>query len=233
MRHTTPCRSNRAFTLIELLVVIAIIAILAAILFPVFARARESARRASCQSNLKQIGLAMMQYTQDYDEKYLPEQPLDASDPDGGATFVTVLQPYIKSRQIFICPSAPDTVATTNPLDSGTITQDHNWSAPTPTWQIESKGSYGMNSNLEDQSMTLGGFPSGASVATLAAFSDCTWYNSAGPNVADPGPDSKDSLYQASRHFDGINIAYADGHVKWVGKNRFNIVYNEFAFGTQ
>src|SRR5690349_12144108 len=64
-----PKRSARGFTLIELLVVIAIIALLAAILFPVFARARENARRASCQSNLKQIGLGFHQYTQDYDDR--------------------------------------------------------------------------------------------------------------------------------------------------------------------
>ena len=64
--------SKKAFTLIELLVVIAIIAILAAILFPVFARARENARRASCQSNLKQIGLGLIQYSQDYDEQLTP-----------------------------------------------------------------------------------------------------------------------------------------------------------------
>ena len=65
-------KAKRGFTLIELLVVIAIISILAAILFPVFARARENARRASCQSNMKQAGLAFMQYTQDYDER-LPQ----------------------------------------------------------------------------------------------------------------------------------------------------------------
>lgn len=72
MSSTRIIRVNRGFTLIELLVVIAIIAILAAILFPTFARARENARRASCQSNLKQMGLAWMQYTQDYDEKAVP-----------------------------------------------------------------------------------------------------------------------------------------------------------------
>ncbi len=89
-----------AFTLIELLVVIAIIAILAAILFPVFARARENARRASCISNLKQIGLGTMQYVQDYDDVYPAYYQ-----PNPDRKWPQVLDPYIKSTQIFTCPS--------------------------------------------------------------------------------------------------------------------------------
>ncbi|RYF32631.1 MAG: DUF1559 domain-containing protein [Cytophagaceae bacterium] len=90
----------------ELLVVIAIIAILASILFPVFARARENARKASCMSNLKQMGLAAMQYTQDYDEKYAPVEVR----PNGTrASWAQILQPYAKSTQLFVCPSDPNT----------------------------------------------------------------------------------------------------------------------------
>ena len=90
-----------AFTLIELLVVIAIIAILAAILFPVFARARENARRSSCQSNLKQIALGFMQYTQDYDEKFpgsdWRQHKLALTRPANPFGWADGLQPYLKS----------------------------------------------------------------------------------------------------------------------------------------
>ncbi len=125
---------KRAFTLIELLVVIAIIAILAAILFPVFAQAREKARQTSCLSNLKQIGLAQMQYVQDYDETY----PMayyyknNTATTNGGSTggYVTwtvLMYPYIKSAQVFVCPSdatkgnVPDNAPCANFTDTTTL----------------------------------------------------------------------------------------------------------------
>ena len=95
---------KRGFTLIELLVVIAIIAILAAILFPVFARAREKARQASCASNLKQYGLAFLMYAQDYDER-LPRYRQGTSSPSCGVSWQDQVEPYIRNRQIVVCPS--------------------------------------------------------------------------------------------------------------------------------
>src|SRR5258708_1750811 len=121
-RQSLGLARTRAFTLIELLVVIAIISVLAAILFPVFAQAREKARAISCLSNSKQIGLALYMYIQDYDEKYPQEHP-DTGNPvvddnnaqleaiDFGSPFDKIL-PYVASRdsgktQLFICPSDP------------------------------------------------------------------------------------------------------------------------------
>ncbi|MBC7288325.1 MAG: DUF1559 domain-containing protein [Armatimonadetes bacterium] len=100
---------RRAFTLIELLVVIAIIAILAAILFPVFARAREKARQSSCLSNLKQLGLAFAMYTQDYDERW-PIMYWSGGWQPAGIYWGGEIAPYVKNSQIFICPSTNHTV---------------------------------------------------------------------------------------------------------------------------
>ena len=98
---------KHAFTLIELLVVIAIIAILAAILFPVFAQARESARQTTCLSNMRQIGLAVRMYTQDYDETlpiFYAYNTQPAADITGHLGVEVLLQPYTKSKDIFRCP---------------------------------------------------------------------------------------------------------------------------------
>jgi prepilin-type N-terminal cleavage/methylation domain-containing protein len=104
--HCNPRRSG--FTLIELLVVIAIIAILAAILFPVFAQARDKARQTSCLSNLKQLGLGFAQYVQDYDEMFPVNLPYIAPINGGnqpGMTWDLQIMPYVKNDQIFWCPS--------------------------------------------------------------------------------------------------------------------------------
>jgi prepilin-type N-terminal cleavage/methylation domain-containing protein/prepilin-type processing-associated H-X9-DG protein len=121
--NAVPARQARkGFTLIELLVVIAIIAILAAILFPVFAQAREKARQASCLNNLKQIGIATLQYNQDYDEYFYAHRynsgnnsnPLLAQYPQisGAAAdktfWITMLQPYVKNYGVFKCPDTPN-----------------------------------------------------------------------------------------------------------------------------
>ena len=103
---------RRGFTLIELLVVIAIIAILAAILFPVFARAREKARTAACQSNLKQLSLAVLMYAQDsdgmapygYEYSYVGAFPAGRT-PAGPWTWREFIQPYVMNTQLLVCPS--------------------------------------------------------------------------------------------------------------------------------
>ena len=99
-RKGRPSPRYEGFTLIELLVVIAIIALLAAILFPAFARARENARRAACQSNLKQLGLGYLQYEQDYDERF----PVGPSADLTGVDWAERIYPYVKSTQIYVCP---------------------------------------------------------------------------------------------------------------------------------
>lgn len=102
MSATAPSRDREAFTLIELLVVIAILAVLAAILFPVFSRAREKGRQASCMSNLKQLGAALTMYTDDHDGTYTRGQfwPFDDSH-----TWIDAVGPYVKNRAVFVCPT--------------------------------------------------------------------------------------------------------------------------------
>lgn len=192
------------FTLIELLVVIAIIAILAAILFPVFSRARENARKSRCASNLKQIGVAMAQYTQDYDERFIPQQPITPSTPGNGSTFVTLLQPYMKSKQVFVCPSGSTNVSPSWPPIDG---KDYIWRMTTGIgWNDATEGHYGMNALLTLVSpLHIGDVPK---VAQTPLFMDATHY------------DLSSSLTMpfrgGVRHLSGSNIGYCDGHVKWL-----------------
>jgi prepilin-type N-terminal cleavage/methylation domain-containing protein len=141
---------RKGFTLIELLVVIAIIAILASILFPVFGRARENARRASCASNLKQIGLGLLQYTQDYDESY-PAAGLHYDSQLGrdqalGYGWAGDIYPYVKSAQVFACPS-----------DSSEMIAPNNTAAYTGLPRI----SYAINSAIYFNLYAYGGYPAG------------------------------------------------------------------------
>jgi prepilin-type processing-associated H-X9-DG protein len=169
----------------------------------VFARARENARRASCQSNLKQIGLGIMQYTQDYDERYLSAFGTGAG--QNNTAWTTTIQPYLKSTQIFMCPSGPQTVAPSSP--NGT---DGMWQVATPTWTANAQGHYAYNSNFMDLSQAEVKTP-----AETALSFDCMRIDASAILPTPP-----DAILDASRHFDGINVLYADGHVKFYKSRR-------------
>ncbi|RYG58371.1 DUF1559 domain-containing protein [bacterium] len=224
------------FTLIELLVVIAIIAILAAILFPVFGRARENARRSSCQSNLKQIGLGMMQYTQDYDEYFplsvisLTASGSQTNPPVGGVPigWADAVQPYLKSTQIYQCPSeaippvndANATGYTDYFLNKNAGTGDQPLAAlNNPVVSIligeggsPTTGSPNLHSNARYRSngCNAGGDPAGGVPYLNRNEGTC-----GGPGLA------TNLAGGGIRHFDGANYAFADGHVKWL-RNRNN-----------
>jgi len=187
-----------AFTLIELLVVIAIIAILAAILFPAFARARENARRSSCQSNLKQIGLGILQYTQDYDESYPPAEV----SPGAGLTeptWDTVIQPYLKSSQLLVCPSDSVSQRVNHPVHGANATRSY-----TPTTQV-----FGNYVSANQPPLRLAAIPASSLTVALAERDQ--------PNLSAWGFYSRmDNLGSelAFRHLETSNFLFCDGHVK-------------------
>ena len=199
---------RRGFTLIELLVVIAIIAILASILFPVFARAREKARQSSCLSNSKQLMLAVLSYTQDYDEQ-LPYEDVDidgsGAEGAGDMTWRSMILPYSKNVQIFVCPSKKPSAtvyagaAADYGHNAGYAINVQHWNSGVPT------PPYG-------QSL---GTPEDASAVIFLVES--TGSHEVGIDVNTPGNVRTDEA--ATRHNGGMNCAFVDGHSKWLKPN--------------
>jgi len=221
-------RSSGAFTLIELLVVIAIIAILAAILFPVFAQAREKARQASCLSNTKQIGNALAMYVQDYDETFFKYawNSVNNACIAGNVAWPELLQPYTKNQNVFDCPS-------------------NTFQAPFAYWRsycklpttaspngvpMDYEVAYGLNEPLftgalqgsADGVMPLAGLQAPAEIAVIGegTYAWNFW------NPRDLNGDGKVEyywnhggknweFYGPARHMGGANFVFADGHSKW------------------
>jgi prepilin-type N-terminal cleavage/methylation domain-containing protein/prepilin-type processing-associated H-X9-DG protein len=193
---------RHGFTLIELLVVIAIIAILAAILFPVFAKAREKARQSSCLSNLKQLGLGALQYAQDYDEQ-LPTALVNGalSWCATGNTWRQNIQPYLKNTQIYVCPSAS---GQGNACAAGS--------------DIAYLGHYGASAGWAERGTrayyALASHEAPAETFLLGENGDSDW-------VMEPTGGLCTLTYTAPgwvafRHSEGANFGYLDGHVKWL-----------------
>jgi prepilin-type N-terminal cleavage/methylation domain-containing protein/prepilin-type processing-associated H-X9-DG protein len=232
-RHAT-----RGFTLIELLVVIAIIAILAAILFPVFARARENARRASCQSNLKQIGLAAMQYVQDYDERFMQGNQTNVNYI--GTGWAGQLLPYTKSTDLFRCPSEagrPNVAA---------VAPNKYYSYRYNIGLVRDQQGAGNNnwnkivhiSQLNQSSRTVLIYESSAYAFTMtetetdsaAGNGEKTDASGNGvpagcPMLPVAGWISTMPVQPYNRHLEGANFLCADGHVKWLKSEQVSYGY--------
>ncbi len=199
---------KKGFTLIELLVVIAIIAILAAILFPVFSRAREKARTSACQSNLKQIGLALKMYLSDWDEVNIPMWGAWPGWGGGNPPWWFIIQPYIRNCQILVCPSG---------RSAGPVT-DYNKSPYNLCFDPQ-RGVYGLNSKLHWWHRGINDPGVEDPPGTIEACDN----NDAGvwvPNECHFGggsfvPGTWWAKQVWERHNEGFNCLYYDGHVKW------------------
>ena len=201
------------FTLIELLVVIAIIAILAAILFPVFSRAREKARQTSCLSNLKQLGLAVLMYNQDYDETYAPFAYATAT---GIETAFQMVTPYMKNSQILLCPDdkvgrtiGPGTLIPSPPAPKCSYAV--NLADPLVGMLDPSPPSYVLG---DPQGMMTGVFPGppvvGEGELGYPSQTTLLWDGETNPAF----PPAPPVLLPTHCHNEMLNCAFCDGHAK-------------------
>ena len=204
---------RRGFTLIELLVVIAIIALLAAILFPVFARARENARKSSCSNNLKNLTLGWIQYSNDADEKVIPYSD-NAGSTGRAFAWNRLLMPYIKNEQVLTCPSNTLTrqgYGCNFALGSGgRALSDIPLPAKTPAYA----DIYGFGTTEAARSVQAGCFL----IPSSSPNDIHTGRRLSLPDTDPPGvgwSTENGARIKGDRHLDGANYAFCDGHVKW------------------
>jgi prepilin-type N-terminal cleavage/methylation domain-containing protein/prepilin-type processing-associated H-X9-DG protein len=248
MERPRVSRGRHAFTLIELLVVIAIIAILAAILFPVFAQAREAARKTSCLSNCRQIGMGMMQYAQDYDEVllrtwYSPDPANGWQDSNPALSqykWMDAVQPYVKNEKLFTCPS--DTGPRRNYVSYEKLT------VPSINY-----GSYALNAAYyrpgDDTTPANSNYAYTVHMAQVGQPSDTVWATEGNwyefywatrndhPTIVEnttprwlPSKysDAGDGIFE--RHQKKINVIFCDGHVKSSGLEYLTEMRNNTMF---
>jgi prepilin-type N-terminal cleavage/methylation domain-containing protein/prepilin-type processing-associated H-X9-DG protein len=237
--------NNAAFTLIELLVVIAIIAILAAILFPVFAQARQKARQTACLSNLKQISTGLLMYTQDYDETLAgnessittPGSPNGAYADAGTASTIGFmdkdptkvgrnwgrdLQPYIKNTQVYSCMESIPRSEIAAPSATYNETKD----------PLGANMTYLLNGITSTKAVAL--IPNPAEIIYLHEYKALSRVSQVRPRLRDAALNTYDQInnkwYEVS-HNGGGNLLYADGHAKW--KKKSAVMFKEFGLDTR
>jgi prepilin-type N-terminal cleavage/methylation domain-containing protein/prepilin-type processing-associated H-X9-DG protein len=207
---------RKGFTLIELLVVIAIISILAAVLFPVFAKAREKARQTSCLNNEKQLALGMMQYVQDYDEIFPTPQPTAWSSNPTEAVWAQCIYPYVKSYGVYACPDDPNA--------SGIPLADNLCSYQFNQCLVGGDGSH-TASPITGQSYAGNGLSNIAAPTSVILFNEngfegtgincCAISNANATNYLGVNGVYGAYLCASTWHSNGTCMAFVDGHVKW------------------